>query len=222
MSQSHMRSALDRALANVRDDTLRLGSLVETAIQRSVQSLKDKDLDLAQQIIREDQYVNELRFRIEEECITCIATQQPAAGYLRTLVAAMHIAGELERMGDHAAGIAKIVLRIADEPLLKPLIDVPRMADLVTQMLRAGLEAFVARDAEAARKAAQGDDSIDHLYNQVFRELLTYMLEDPKTITRATYLLWVAHNLERIGDRVTNISERVIFMTTGTMQELNF
>jgi phosphate transport system protein len=124
-------------------------------------------------------------------------------------------------MADHAEGIAHLVIRMADEPLLKPLIDLPRMADVACDMLRASLDAFVARDPEAARAIVPRDDEIDQLYDQVFRELLTYMLQDPRNINRATFLLWVAHNIERIGDRITNVSERVVFMTTGVLKELD-
>jgi phosphate transport system protein len=212
---------LDRELDQIQDEVLRLGSMVEQAIQRSVEALKKRDIDEARQIIADDEKVNALRYAIEEKCLTVIATQQPVASDLRTIIAAMHIATEMERMADHAEGIAQLVTRLADEPLLKPLIDVPRMADTACEMLCASLDAYVARDSDAARAAASRDDEIDQLYDQVFRELLTYMLQDPRSISRATFLLWVAHNLERIGDRVTNISERVMFMTTGQLKELD-
>ena len=150
-----------------------------------------------------------------------IATQQPAAGDLRAVVATMNIVVDLERMGDHAAGISRIVLRMGDEPLLKPLIDMPRMAELCRQMLGQALQAYVERDVQLARQVARQDDAIDGLYQQIFRELLSFMIEDPKTTTRALWLLFSAHNLERIGDRVTNVAERVIFMTSGVMHELN-
>ena len=215
------RGTLDRDLAQIQDDILRLGSMTEEAIQRSIKALKQRDVDLAQQIIANDVNINDLRYAIEEQCITAIATQQPVASDLRTIVAAIHIATEMERMADHAEGIATLVTRLSDEPLLKPLIDVPRMADISCEMLRSALNAYLARDPEAAMAAAARDDEIDHLYNQVFRELLTYMLQDPRTINRAIFLIWVAHNLERIADRVTNISERVIFMTTGRLEELD-
>ena len=212
---------LDRDLAQIQDDILRLGSMTEEAIQRSIKALKQRDVDLAQQIITNDVNINDLRYAIEEHCITVIATQQPVASDLRTIIAAIHIATEMERMADHAEGIATLVTRLGDEPLLKPLIDVPRMADIGCGMLRAVLNAYLARDPKAAMAAAARDDEIDHLYNQVFRELLTYMLQDPRTINRAIFLIWVAHNLERIADRVTNISERVVFMTTGKLEELD-
>jgi len=218
---THTRGMLDHELIQIQDDVLRLGSMVEQAIQASITALKGRDLDLAHHIIAEDANINKLRYGIEEQCLTVIATQQPVARDLRDIVAAMHIAIEMERMADHAEGIAQLVTRMADEPLLKPLIDIPRMADVACEMLRADLDAFVARDPQAAMAAAVRDDEIDQLYNQVFRELLTYMLQDPRNINRATFLLWVAHNLERVGDRITNISERVVFMSTGKLEELD-
>lgn len=215
------RGTLDRELARLRDELLRLGSLVDSAIERALRALQTRDLALARQILQDDQAINDLRYKIEEDCLTLIATQQPAAVDLRTTVAILNIIIDLERMADHAAGIAEIVIRMGTEPLLKPLIDIPRMAQIDREMLRRSLDAFIAHDPDLAREVAQRDDEVDHLYNQIFRELLTFMIEDPKTITRATYLLWIAHNLERIGDRVTNISERVVFMTTGIVRELN-
>lgn len=215
------RGTLDRELAHLRDELLRLGSLVDSAIERALRALQTRDLALARQVIQDDQAINDLRYKIEEDCLALIATQQPAAVDLRTTVAILNIIIDLERMADHAAGIAEIVIRMGTEPLLKPLIDIPRMAQTDREMLRRSLDAFIARDPDLAREVAQRDDEVDYLYNQIFRELLTFMIEDPKTITRATYLLWVAHNLERIGDGVTNISERVVFMTTGIVRELN-
>ncbi len=215
------RTALDRDLHAVQDDMLRLGSLIDSAIDRALQALANRDFNLARQIIADDAQVNDLRFQIEEACFVTIATQQPAARDLRVLVAAMNIVSDLERMADHAAGIAEIVLRMGDEPLLKPLIDMPRMAAEARDMLRQALDAYVKQDAELARSVAVRDDVIDGLYKQIFRELLSFMLEDPRTTTRALYLLFAAHNLERIGDHITNIAERVIFMASGIMKELN-
>jgi len=221
MTTSTIRRTLDREENQIKDDILRLGSLVETAIERSVTALKQRDGALAQQIIDEDQVINQLRFQIEEECLTVIATQQPAASDLRATIAATHVAVELERMADHATGIANITLRMLDQPLLKPLIDVPLMANIAREMIRGALEAFIRHDAELARQVAMRDDEVDALYQQVFRELLTYMLEDPKNISRATYLLWVAHNIERIADRATNLCERAIFISTGQLADLD-
>jgi phosphate transport system protein len=140
---------------------------------------------------------------------------------LRTIVAVLHIIVDLERMGDHAEGIAKIAIMLADEAPLKPYIDIPRMAEIAVRMLKEGLEAFKLRDVELARRVCDMDDEVDHLYDQVYRELLVYMLNDPKTIERATHITWIAHNLERIADRVTNICERVVYMVQGTYEEMN-
>lgn len=216
-----IRTALNREESIIKDDILRMGSMVESAIDRSIAALKQRDAVLAQQIIDDDKKVNQLRFKIEEECIALIATQAPTAGDLRAVIGATHIAVELERMADHATGVAKITLRMLDQPLLKPLIDVPIMAGVVKEMTRTALDAFVRGDVELARTVAARDDEVDQLYQQIFRELLTYMLEDPKNISRATFLLWVAHNLERIGDRAVNLCERAIFITTGQLGELN-
>jgi phosphate transport system protein len=221
MTNIHLRSTFDRELQTVQNDLLRMGSLLNSAIDRSLKALANRDLDLARQIAADDAEVNALRFHIEEECVAIIATQQPAARDLRTLVAAMNIVGDIERMADHAAGIAKTVLKMGDEPLLKPLVIMPLMANECRDMLHRSLDAFVNRDVELARKVAARDDVIDDYYQQIFRELLSYMLEDPRTTTRALYLLFAAHNLERIGDRITNIAERVIFMTSGEMKELS-
>jgi phosphate transport system protein len=220
MIATHVRSTLERELEAVRSDILRMGSQVESAIERSVQALKERDANLAQQVINDDEAINQLRYAIEEKCLELIATQQPAAGDLRMIIASTHIAVELERMADHAEGTAEIVKRMYDAPLLKPLIDLPIMAQIAKEMIHAALDAFVAHDADAAQQVGARDDEIDALYQQIFRELLTYMLEDPRNISRATYLLWVAHNLERIGDRVTNICERVVFMATGKLEEM--
>lgn len=220
MTITHIRSTLEHELEEIRSDILRMGSQVETAIERSIQALKERDAPLAQQVVNDDEAINAVRYDIEEKCLELIATQQPAAGDLRMVIAATHIAIELERIADHAEGTAEIVKRMYDEPLLKPLIDLPIMAGIANEMIHAALDAFVAHDATAAQRVAARDDEIDALYQQVFRELLTYMLEDPRNISRATYLLWVAHNLERIGDRVTNICERVVFMATGKLEEI--
>ncbi|MBI4329877.1 MAG: phosphate signaling complex protein PhoU [Chloroflexi bacterium] len=215
-----IRTFFHRRLREIQDGILVMGSMVTKNILRSVEALKNRDMDLAHQLIAEDQKVNLKRFEIEEKCVELIATQQPMASDLRTIVAVLNIITELERIGDYAAGISKVVMMIGDEPPLKPLIDIPRMAEQTVSMLQRSLDAFVNRDAEAARKIAAEDDTIDHLYDQVFRELLTFMAEDPRTITRATRLIWVAHNLERAADRVTNICERVVFVITGKMEEI--
>lgn len=215
-----LRESFDRYLNELQDEVLILGSMVDKAIDRSIVALKKRDLELAQQIIDNDVKINEKRFNIEERCIQLIATQQPMARDLRIIVTGLYMISELERIGDYGVGIARVVLMIGDEPPLKPLVDLPRMAEKARDMLRRSLDAFINRDIEAARKIAAEDDEVDNLYDQVFRELLVFMLGDPKTITRATRLIWVAHNLERSADRVTNICERVIFAVTGKMEEI--
>ena len=216
------RETFDRELQRLQDEVLVLGSLVENAIIESVELLKRRDTEGARRLIREDRRViNEKRFAIESEALTLIATQQPMAGDLRIIAAVIEIAHELERMGDYAKGIAKINVMMGDEPLLKPLIDVPLMAEKGRDMLHRALEAFVNRDVELARAIPKEDDEVDNLYNQVYRELLSMMMENPRDIDRATYLLWVAHNLERTADRVANICERVIFMVTGEFVEMD-
>jgi phosphate transport system protein len=216
------RETFDRELHRLQDEVLILGGLVEKAIIQSVEVLKRRDLEGARRLIAQDRRViNEKRFAIESEALTLIATQQPMAGDLRVIAAVLEIAHELERMGDYAKGIAKINLMMGDEPLLKPLIDIPLMAEKARSMLHQALEAFVRRDVELARAIPKQDDEVDALYNQVYRDLLALMMQNPRDIDRATYLLWVAHNLERTADRVANICERVIFMVTGEMVEMD-
>ena len=215
------RPTLERHLSEIQSDMLVMGSMVGKAITRSVEALKQRDVVAAQKVIEDDLAVNKKRFDIEEKCVRLLATQQPIAGDLRTLVAVLSMIIDLERIGDHAEGIAKITLMIGDEPPLKPLIDIPRMSQKATDMLDQSLEAFVGRNQYLARQVIHLDDEVDGLYDQVFRELVSYMVEDPRSITRATRLLWVAHNLERIADRVTNICERVVFLVTGKMEDLD-
>jgi phosphate transport system protein len=215
------REVFHQELQTVQDSLLVMASMVEKAIQRSVYALKMRDLKLAQDVIDDDFKINQQRFGIEEQCLLLIARQQPIASDLRIIAAVLNIITDLERMGDHAEGIAKITIMIGDEPPLKPLVDIPRMDEMGRSMLRRSMDAFVKRDAETARTLAEEDDAIDQLYEQIYRELLTFMMADPGTINRATHLLWVAHNLERIADRVTNICERVIFLVTGKMDEIN-
>ncbi len=195
--------------------------MVEAAIERGIEALKTRNVNLAHQIIEDDLKINRKRYETEDKCLELIATQQPLASDLRTIVSVLHITVDLERMGDHAEGIAKIALMLADEPPLKPYIDIPRMAQVASEMLMGSLEAFKDRDPARARAICDQDDEVDALYEQVYRELLTFMINDPRTIQRATYLIWTAHNLERIADRVTNICERVIYLVEGRIEELN-
>lgn len=215
------RQAFEHELQRIQDEMLALGSMVERAIIESVESLKRRDFEASQRIMAEDWLINEKRFTIEADTLVLIATQQPMATDLRVLAAVLEIVTELERMGDYAKGIAKINLMIGEQPLIKPLIDLPRMAEKAQDMLHRALEAFVHRDVELARGIPAEDDEVDALYNQVYRELLTFIMADPRTIDQATYLLWAAHNLERTADRVTNICERVVFTVTGEMMEMD-
>lgn len=215
------RETFDRKLHELEEDLVRMGGMVEESIVRSVEALKAQDVAQARQIIVDDDRIDDFQYDLEERALILIATQQPLAGDLRTIASIISVANELERIGDYAEGIATITTRCADQPLLKPLIDVPRMAETARGMLHDSLQAFLARDVDWAAEISQRDDEVDALYEQVFRELLIFMMQDPRTITRATYLLWVAHNLERIADRTTNICERIYFMVTGRQQDLN-
>jgi phosphate transport system protein len=213
------RQDFEHHLQILQEELLVLGSMVEEAISRSTDALKNRNLAMAQQVIADDRNINKKRYDIEEMCIELIATQQPMARDLRIIIAVLNMIVDLERIGDHAEGNAKIAIMIGDEPPLKPYIDIPCMAEKTNEMLREALEAFIKRDAGTARRVIGQDDVVDDLYDQMFRELLTYMAADPKTISRATRLIWVAHNLERSADRVTNICERTIFVITGQVED---
>lgn len=221
MMSVNLRSTFDREFGEIQQMLLELGKMLDWAIEQSMIALKHTNQELAQQVIDQDERVNEVRFKIEEACLTLIATQQPAASDLRAVIAAIHIAVEMERMGDHAAGIAKTVILMSEEPLLKTIKKIPKMAELSRQMLADCLQAYVQRDADWARRIASQDEEMDLLYRAVFDRLIEIMAKKPDLITRATYLSWTAHNLERIADRVTNIAERIIFMATGDVKELN-
>jgi phosphate transport system protein len=209
-----------KGLQEIQDKILAMGGMATKEINRSIEALKKRDLKMAHQIIAGDAKIDEQRFAIEGRCIELMGTQKLTTNDLRVIVAVLSITTELERIGDYAEGIAKIVVMIGDEPPLKPLIDIPRMAELTTEMIEKSLKSFVDRDVELAKHVVTMDNAVDGLYDQVFRELLTFMMVDPKTINRATRLIWVAHNLERAADRVTNICERVVFTVTGKMEGL--
>lgn len=215
------RANYEEQLRRLRNDVVLMSGMVNAAIDRSVEALRRQDLHLAQEVVDEDLTINQARWKIEEHALLLIATQAPMARDLRMISSVIHIATELERMADHAAGNAKIVIETANEPLLKPLVDLPRMAVLCRSMLDDSITAFIDLDEDLARSVARRDDDVDELYNQIYRELLTYMMADPGTINRATHLLWAAHNLERIADRVTNICERVVFAATGSLEDIN-
>lgn len=215
------RTEYVQELESLRGAVVAMASMVDKAISRAIDALVRQNVRTAEGIVVADRAVNRQRWATEEDALRIIATQGPMAGDLRNIAAAIHIVTDLERMGDHAAGIARIVVDTADEPLLKPLVDIPRMAAIAREMLDGAITAYIEGDAEAALLIANRDDEVDALYEQIYRELLTYMMADPTTINRATHLLWVAHNLERIADRVTNICERVVFAATGELTEVN-
>lgn len=215
------RNTFNEQMARLMQDVLQLGADAGQTIRAGLDALKVRDQVIARAMIENDQALNRARYDIEERCYTLIATQQPLAGDLRQIISILLVAIELERIADHAKNLAEIVIHMGNEPLLKPLIDIPWMAELCEQMLAQVLDAFARNDPELALSVARRDDEIDKLYVQVFRELLTYAVEDPKTVQRALNLLFAAHNLERIGDRITNIAERVIYMATGRLEEIN-
>ena len=215
------RVDLDHQLKLLHHEVEGLAGMVEKAIIRAVEALKQRDLEESRQVIQEDDYIDQKRFEIEDRCVDLIATQQPMGRDLRAIIALLHITVELERMGDYAEGIAKISLMMGQAQPLKPLIDIPRMAEKATEMLRNSMDSLVTRDLVKAYQVCEADDEVDALYDQVYRELLLFMIQDPETVERATFLLWVSHDLERIADRATNIAERVIFLVTGKMVEIN-
>lgn len=213
------RAELERQLQQVQDDILALGSMVERAMLDAVDALKRRDLGLSRRVVEGDTAIDRKRYAIEERCIQIIAMQQPMATDLRALVAFLYITDELERMGDYAEGTGKISLLMGEEPLLRPLTDVQRMAEVGVGMMRDALESLVRRDVALARAAIQRDDQVDALYDEVFRGLVAGMISDPTTVDRASHLTWAAHNLERFADRTTNICERVIFLVTGQLPQ---
>ncbi len=212
------RSILDKDLNELRANILQMTSLIDSAIEQAMAALDQREVALAQKVISNDQQVNQLRYDIEESGLRILATQQPMAGDLRIVIAAIHLAVELERIGDHASGIARLVARLESEDEIDTLHKLPKMARRARQMLQESINAFINKDAEAAKAMIGRDDKIDKQYNKLFRDTLEEMRDDAY-IRRATFLLWVGHNLERIGDRSTNIAERVIFMTTGEFIE---
>jgi phosphate transport system protein len=215
------RSGFERQLAEVQEDMLVMAGMVETSIIQSVEALRLRDVALARRTIENDAEIDRRRYEVEERCIELISLQAPLASDLRTIISVLHISVDLERMGDHAEGIAKIALMLADEPPLKPYIDIPRMAEVAIDMLHGSVEAYKMRDTKRAREIIDMDDVVDGLYEQVYHELLLFMIDDPTLTQRATYMIWVAHNLERIADRTTNICERVVYLVEGRIQNLN-
>jgi phosphate transport system protein len=215
------RNAFNRELRQLEERLQELGRLVEEALVASVDALNRRDLEAARQLIEADRALNHRRYAIQEETLVVIATQQPMAGDLRTLAAVLEIATELERIGDYAKGIATITIRMGTEPFVKPLVDIPRMAEKARDMLHRALQAFFERNVEFARAIPLEDDEMDTLYDKIFRELISFIIADPRLVDRASFLIWVAHNLERAADRVVNICERVIFTATGEVVEFD-
>jgi len=214
------REQYSHQIKDLRSSVVAMASMVDKAVNSAVVALVQRDVSLAQQVVAEDRAINQHRWQTEEQALLMIATQAPMAKDLRTIAAAIHIVTDLERMADHAAGIAKIAIQTADQAPLKPLIDIPRMSELARAMLHDAITAYIEDDQAAARAIVDRDDAVDGLYDQIYRELLTFMLADPTTIDQATQLLWVSHDLERFADRVTNICERVVFAVTGHLEEL--
>ena len=219
-ARSPMRKTFESEIQHLKDELLLLGSMVEQQILDSVESLRKRDIEASRQIYKTDGQINAKRYTIEEQVMIVIATQQPMAHDLRLLASILEVSGELERMGDYAKGIATVSIRMGDQPLLKPLIDIPRMAQKGTDMLHRALTAFINEDEAAARLIPAEDDEVDGLYTQVYHELMMFVIQDAKAIERANWLLWVAHNLERVADRVTNICERTVFIVTGEIKEI--
>jgi phosphate transport system protein len=215
------RLAFHEKLSDLQNDVMVLGSMVEKAISRAMDALVNLDEPAADVIIRDDAAINKRRFEIEEHALQLVALQAPMAGDLRVIAAVLSVIADLERIGDHAEGIAKIVKFHEGQPHLQPLTALERMADEALSMLRQALDAFANRDAQLAREVCSRDDRVDELYDSVYHEMLRRMIDDPTLIQRATYMIWVSHNLERIADRATNICERVVFLVTGHMEELN-
>ena len=212
-----VRADFDRNLKLLQEELLLLGGLVEKAIVDAIEALKTRDIELSHKVVSQDDIIDQKTNQIEEKAIDLIATQQPIAIDLRTLMSVIHISVELERMGDYAEGIGKIGVIMGNDPPVKPLVDIPKMATKSSDMLKRSLDALVKRDPALARQVCEDDDEVDNLYDLIYKDLIALMIDDPTTIQRATYLMWVAHDLERIADRATNIAERVIFLVTGQL-----
>ena len=210
-----MERLFDEELINLKEKLVKMASLVEESIALAIKGLKDRKEELAREVLQREDSINLLDIEIDESCMKLLALRQPMAGDLRFITSAKKIGSDLERMGDLAVNIAERALDLLKLPALKPLIDIPRMAASVQNMVRDSLNAFVNRDEKLARNVCELDDEIDHLNDQIFRELLTYMMEDPATIARAVGLILVGRNLERIADHTTNISEDVIYLVKG-------
>ena len=207
-----MERHFDQDLEALKEQLLLMGSRTEAIIQKSVEALKRRDSALAEQVLVDDRVIDRMENEVDERCVSLLALRQPMASDLRFITASLKIANDLERVGDHGVNIAGNALKLNREPPLKPLVDIPRMADMAAGMLREALDAFVRRDAVTARRLVRRDDDVDNLNRQLFRELVSFMIEDPATITRAMELILVARNLERIADLATNVAEEVVFI----------
>jgi len=215
-----MRATFEAELKYLKDELLLLGNLVEQQIRGAVDSFKNRDANASREIVDTDNRVNEKRYMIEEQVLITIATQQPMARDLRLLASILEIAGELERIGDYAKGIATINIRMGNEELLTPLIKIPMMAEKCAGMLHRAINAFINEDVDEAQLIPLEDDEVDRLYNEVYDTMMKFIVKDENAIQRANWILWVAHNLERVADRVTNICERTIFTVTGELKEI--
>jgi phosphate transport system protein len=215
------RETLDNKIKELNDAIIELGSIVEQSILGSVSALQNRNLKLAEKLYQKDKEVNEKRYAIERQAIITVATQQPMAIDLRKLASIIDIAGELERIGDYAKGIARIAIRLGDHPPLRKLVHIPKMAEITADMLHRAIGAFVNLNEYTALSIPKEDDQVDEMYNLLYKELLDIMINDQETIDRATFHLWVAHNLERAADRVTNICERTLFTTSGELIEFD-
>jgi phosphate transport system protein len=215
------RQDFDRDLGKLEAELILMSGLVEQAIFNALNALKNRDIDRSQKVIDEDDHIDQTELEIERSCIELIRREAPMAGDLRRIVASLHIAGELERIGDYAEGIAKISITMGSQPPLKELIDIPRMGDMAVSMLKRALEAFISRDADIVRNLSveleNEDDEVDDLYVKVQGDLMDLVKSDPDNAERATYLMWVAHNVERVADRAMNIVERALYQATGEL-----
>lgn len=216
-----MRESFKEHIKELNEDVVAMGEMVATATSRSIEALGNQDIEKAKQIVNDDLLINRKRWQIEEKCINLIALQQPVATDLREIIAVLNIITELERMGDYAEGNAKIAIMLGGEPLVRPLIFTPKMAEKTVSMLRRSMQALVNRDAKMATAICNEDDEVDKLYDEAYHDLLMWMIKDPSLISKATPLIWAAHNLERSADRVTNICERIVFLATGSMPQVN-
>lgn len=215
------REQFNRQLEQLKDGVLEMGAMVDRAVERALRALVERDVALAEVVVAEDEEIDEVHFNLQNQCLSLLAQQAPMATDLRVIVSVSNIIGDLERMGDHAEGIASIVVMMQDEPLVKPLIDIPTMAERAREMLKKALQAFIDGDTGAAREVGRADDEVDELYDRVYQDLVQVMINDPTTVEPSTHLLWVAHNLERIGDRSTNIAEQTVFAVTGMLPKMD-